>query len=128
MREKDTFSLTTLPINEKDIYLYSSAQSSETQVIPSSLPIVLGMLSVNADDTNIDVCEMDQTGYISFLTKRNNNNNNGIDTTPQCLRHTTRKIDIKNHFWSVTPTKIDLEKDILKQNFSTPYVYIRGSV
>ena len=126
MREKVSFSLTTLPIDEKDIYLYSSAQSSETQVIPSSLPIVLGVLSVNADDTNIDVCEMDQTGYISFLTKRNNNN--GIDATPQCLRHTTKKIDIKNHFWSVTPTKIDLEKDILKQNLSTPYVYIRGSV
>ena len=125
MSQKISFSLTTLPIDEKDIYLYSSAQSSETQVIPSSLPIVLGVLSVNADDSNIDVCEMDQTGYISFLTKRNNN---GIDTTPQCLRHTTKKIDIKNHFWSVTPTKIDLEKDILKQNFSTPYVYIRGSV
>ena len=126
MSQKISFSLTTLPIDEKDIYLYSSAQSSETQVIPSSLPIVLGVLSVNADDMGIDVCEMDQTGYISFLTKRNNNN--GIDATPQCLRHTTKKIDIKNHFWSVTPTKIDLEKDILKQNLSTPYVYIRGSV
>ena len=63
-------SFKTFPIAPKDRYLYSSRESRQTQVIPSSLPVVLGLLSVNTDSTNIDICELDQAEYLRFLGKQ----------------------------------------------------------
>ena len=61
-----SFSVKTGPIDPKDQYLYSSAAGGQTQVIPSSLPIILGLISANIDSAHIEVCEMDQEGYIAF--------------------------------------------------------------
>ncbi len=118
------FTVKTGVIADADRYLYSGAGWMETQVIPSSLPIVLGLLSVNADAANIEACEMDQSEYISFLWQQRNS----AYANPECVKKSLKKIPIKNRYWTTTPTQIDLEKEVLSGAFTTPYISVRGSL
>lgn len=53
-----SFPVKTGNVDPKDIYLYSSL-GKPVHIIPSNLPIVLNILSVNTDRANVEVCEMD---------------------------------------------------------------------
>lgn len=119
-----SFSLKSGPTAEKDKFLYSSLEWSQTQVIPSNLPIVLGLLSVNTDEADIDVCEFDQDGYISMLNRWRR----WAIEYPDCKKRTQKKVVLKNRFWTSTPSKFDIENDILEHSFSTPFLFVRGSI
>lgn len=106
--EKDvSFSVKTGKIDAKDIYLYSSFTRA-IQIIPSNLPVVLNILSINSDTANTEVCEMDIDGYIDYLSRSGGRNYN-----PKCVSVIKKEIALKNRFWNITPNKIDLEKDVL---------------
>ena len=66
---------------------------------------------------------MDQAGYIAFLEDQRRN---AGSPDPQCVKKSTKKIALKNRYWTTTPTQVDLEKEVLGHTFSTPYVYIHG--
>lgn len=116
-----SFQVKTGDIAQKDIYLYSSL-NKPVQIIPNNLPIVLNLLSVNADNANVEVCEMDVNGYKDYLE-------NGYNSyyTPICTRSIGKTIALRNHFWNLTPNKIDLEKDILGAMSTSPFMLVRGS-
>ncbi len=118
------FTTKTGPISPKDQYLYSSLNGNQTQVIPSTLPVILGLLSINIDTANIDVCEMDQQEYLKYLDWERNTSSVEYD----CKNKVTKKIPLKNHFWTQTPTKIDIEKDVLGHALITPFIYIHGYI
>ena len=65
---------------------------------------------------------MDQAGYIAYLEQRRNS----YDATPTCVKKATKKITLKNRYWTSTPTQVDLEKEILGSSFTTPYVWVHG--
>ncbi len=118
------FTTKTGPISPKDQYLYSSLDDNQTQVIPSTLPIILGLLSVNIESANIDVCEMNQEEYLKYLNWQSTTSSMEYD----CTNKVTKKIALKNHYWTQTPTKVDIEKEVLGHAFTTPYIYIHGSI
>lgn len=74
---------------------------------------MLGLLSVNTDMTNIDVCEMDEAGYIDLLRQKNLPNSYNSPPNPRCIKEVSKKIPLKNRYWTVTPTQVDLEKEVL---------------
>lgn len=113
----------TGPINPIDRYLYSSIESwSQTQVIPSSLPLVIGTLSINTDSANILACEMNQDEYLSLLVSQRFTQN---PQPSKCTKSVQKTIPIKNKYWALSPKKIDIENDVLESKFSTPFVYIK---
>lgn len=116
-----SFSIKTGNIDPKDIYLYSSL-NKPVQIIPSNLPIVLNVLSVNTDRANVEVCEMDANGYKDYL-------NNGYKGhyNPVCTRQVGKTVTLVNRFWNLTPNKIDLEKDVLGTGSTSPFLLVRGS-
>ena len=117
-----SFQVKTGNIDKKDIYIYSSL-SKPVQIIPNTLPIVLNLMSVNTDLANIEVCEMDTTGYKDYLVR-----SGGANYNPVCTRNVGKTITLKNHFWSLTPNKIDLEKDVLGATSTSPFLLVRASV
>lgn len=117
-----SFKVKTGDIDKKDIYIYSSL-GKPVQIIPSNLPIVLNLLSVNTDRANIEVCEMDAAGYMDYQLRAG-----GVNYTPVCVRSTPKAIVLKNRYWSLTPNKIDLEKDILGAPSASPFLLVRASV
>ena len=120
--EKDTsFKVKTGNIADKDIYLYSSLDR-QVQIIPSNLPIVLNMLSVNTTSANMEVCEMDMEGYRDYLSK-----SGGVYYTPVCTRNVGKTVPLKNRFWNMTANKIDLEKEVLGTTSTAPFILVRAS-
>lgn len=117
-----TFRIRTTAIDSRDQYLYSSL-NRDVQVIPLSLPIVINLQSINIDRALLEVCEMDTEGYRHFLSNRNNAN-----YTPICVNDTEKQVTLANHYWTLTPNKFDLEKDVFGRAFTSPYVFVRGTV
>ena len=117
-----TFTVKTGNIDPKDLYLYSSL-NKPVQVIPSDLPIVLNILSLNADTANTEVCEMDTAGYRDYLS-------NGYNPyyTPICTKSMKKTVALKNRFWNLTANKIDLEQDVLGAKSMSPFLFVRSSV
>lgn len=101
-----SFSVTSTDIAKKDLYLYSSLNRS-VQVIPSTLPIVLNLQSINANSANVEICEMDKEGYKHYLIAGNR-----PSYTPVCVKNTPKNVVLKNRYWTITANKIDIEKDI----------------
>lgn len=116
-----SFKVKTGNIDPKDIYLYSSL-GKPVQIIPNNLPIVLNLLSVNTDRANVEVCEMDANGYKDYL-----NNSFKGHYNPVCTRQVGKTVPLQNHFWNLTPNKIDLEKDVLGTGSASPFLLVRGS-
>ncbi|MDQ7022563.1 MAG: MG2 domain-containing protein [Candidatus Gracilibacteria bacterium] len=107
-------------IAEKDKYLYSSTSKS-TNVIPDNLPIVINLKTINLDKVNLEVCEMDENGYMDYA---NNRGQKGF--SPKCINSKSGEVIVKNNYWNLTNNKIDLEEDFLKQKFSSNFILIKG--
>lgn len=108
-------------IDPKDKYLYSSL-NRPVQIIPDNLPIVLNLMSINIDRANVEVCEMDTEGYKHYLENAGQKN-----YRPICTKSTPKTITLKNHYWTLTPNKIDIEKEILGTAMTSPFIFVRAS-
>jgi len=94
--------------------------SKEINVIPSEVPIVFNMQSVNVDNANFEICEMDMNGYMNYLQKRYTKN-----FSPTCLQKYSTGVTLKNTYWKLSNNKFDLEKDIAQANFKSPFILVR---
>ncbi len=54
-------------IKDADKYVYSPV-SKNINVIPSSLPIIANLQTINLNEVNIEICETDIAGYADYLT------------------------------------------------------------
>lgn len=120
------FKAKTGPIPNTDKYIYSSNEWNTTQVIPSGIPITQAILSVNIESADLSVCELDVDGYLKYLTQKNTGYNYHFPSVCKALSQKT--IAIKNHFWDITPTKIDIEKDVIGQTSLMPFLIVKGNI
>ena len=121
------FSAKTGPTALKDQYLYDSyddTYGSLTKVIPSDLPIVLGLSSVNLDRIDLQACELTESQYIQYILK----DSSTLGLSPNCTNPFRKSFPIKNRYWDLTSTKVDVEKDILGKSFDSPYVVVSGEI
>ncbi len=108
-------------VPDKDKYLYAS-WSRDLNVVPDSVPLVLGLQSMNAKTALVQVCETDFEGYRDFLRNRWQ-----AEWKPKCSTAVDREVPLKNRNWSLATTKVDVEKDLLRRAASSPYLILRGS-
>lgn len=117
-----SFSFTSVDIAPTDRLLYSS-YSKDIEVIPSDLPIVMNLLTANLDSVTVDICEMNEKNYIAYMSARFQEN-----FTPTCSKQLSKKIPIKNQYWTLSVNKFDLAQDILGSEIQSPYILVTAYV
>lgn len=110
-------------LQEIDKYLYTSI-NKPVNVIPSNIPIILDLQTINLEEANIDICQMDINGYLEY---KKNGNRRGRSYTPQCVKQTTKKLPVKKDYWNLTNNRFDIENDILWESFSQNFILVRWS-
>lgn len=80
-------------------------------------------MSINATSANVEVCEMSIEGYKDYMTR-----GGGKYYTPVCIKNILKTITLKNRYWSLTPNKIDLERDILGTTSTSPFLLVRAAI
>ena len=113
-------SVTVGAVGPEDKYLYTTA-SRDIQTIPSDLPVVVGLQSVNITSAKIEVCELDERGYMDYLIRQYTPN-----YTPICISTTTKDITTKNLNWDLSVTKLDVA-EFLGRPIASNFVLVRGS-
>lgn len=108
-------------VAEKDRYLYSNALR-EVNVIPSNVPIVVGMRSVNLDTLTMSVCETNEAEYFGFLAGIY-----GANYQPNCSDAKQVRIPLQNRHWELAPKEVDIETDVLGRKLQSNFVIVRGS-
>jgi len=114
--------ITSGALKETDKYLYSSL-TKEVNVIPSQLPIVMNVQSININSAAIEVCEMGVAEYQNYAMHM-------YDSffQPSCVNLVKKEVPLKNKNWYLSPNKFDIEKDILGAKMKENYILVRGSV
>ncbi|MDD3302064.1 MAG: MG2 domain-containing protein [Candidatus Gracilibacteria bacterium] len=108
-------------IEDKDKYLYISL-TKDVNLIPLNLPLVVNLQTINLDNIDINVCELDKDGYIDYVQ---NWWNEGY--TPKCLKIHNRSLVVNNNHWNLTNNKFDIEKDIVGKKLDSNFVLVRGN-
>ncbi|MDD2486750.1 MAG: MG2 domain-containing protein [Candidatus Gracilibacteria bacterium] len=116
------FNVTTGDIPMKDKYLYSSL-SKDLNVIPSDLPIIVNLQSINLSKAKVQICEMDLSGYHDYMRFSYNQN-----YEPKCINTIDKDLDMKNKNWSLSNNKFDIEKDIAGAKLTSSIILIRATV
>ncbi len=111
--------VTTWEIQDKDKYLYISL-SKETNVIPSQIPITLNLQTINMDSVDVDVCQLQESGYLDYVVHRYDQN-----FQPKCTKTTKLSLGVKNKFWTLSNNKFDLENDVLKEKATEKILLVR---
>ncbi|MBP8016944.1 hypothetical protein KAZ01_02955, partial [Candidatus Gracilibacteria bacterium] len=109
-------------IKNNDKYLYASF-NKDMNVIPSNLPMVINLQSINIDNANVEVCEMDINGYMHYLENRYKQY-----YSPNCTKSYNKNLKLKNKFWNLTNNKFDIEKDISGEKLNSGIILIRGTI
>ncbi|MFA5917809.1 MAG: MG2 domain-containing protein [Candidatus Gracilibacteria bacterium] len=107
-------------IAEKDKYLYISL-SKETNLIPINLPLVVNLQTINLDNINVEVCEMDKNGYIDYVSNRWTQG-----FSPKCSKNYYKNLKVKNNYWNLTNNKFDIEQDIIGGKTTSNFVLVKG--
>ncbi|MDD5769828.1 MAG: MG2 domain-containing protein [Candidatus Gracilibacteria bacterium] len=105
-------------LKEKDKYVYTSF-TNNTNVFPKNIPVVLNIQTINTPKTLVEVCQMDERNYISYL--KNIYIENYI---PVCNNFITKSLDTKVIYWKLTNNRFDLEKDILGEKLNQDYALV----
>ncbi len=105
-------------IEEKDKYLYISL-SKETNLIPINLPLVVNLQTINLDNIDVEVCEMDKNGYIDYV---NNKWNQWF--SPKCSKNYYKNLKVKNNYWNITNNKFDIEQDIIWSKTNANFILV----
>lgn len=101
---------------DKFVYL---AYNNDTNVYPKNVPVIANIQTINSKNLEVELCEMDERNYISFLASRYNNSN------PKCNKKTSKELETKLVYWKITNNKFDLEKDILSWKFAYDYIFLK---
>lgn len=112
-------SIKTWDIQEKDKYLYISL-SKEINLIPTNLPLIVNLQTINLDNIDIDVCEMDKDWYIDYIQNRWSNY-----FSPKCIKNYNKNLLVKNNYWNLTNNKFDIENDIIWWKTNANYLLVR---
>lgn len=111
-------------LQEIDKYLYTS-MNKPLNVIPSNIPIVLDLQTINMEEATINICQMDISGYLDYKI----NAYKWKETyNPKCLKEVTKKLPVKKDYWNLTNNRFDIENDILGENFSQNFILVRWSI
>jgi len=97
----------TGPLNPNDQYAYIGL-NNEVNVYPANVPLVLNFQSVNAKTLKIEVCELDDAGYLDYTLHEYNDG-----FTPKCLSHVQKDLPAKLAYWKTSNQRYDVEKDVL---------------
>lgn len=97
--------LKTGDIQDKDKYLYISL-NKEINLIPTKVPMVVNLQTINLDSIDVEVCFLDNNQFIYYSNNRWNWDYN-------CDVSTKKTLNVKNNYWNLSNNKFDIEKDIL---------------
>ena len=103
-------------MQDKDKFLYMGYPDKNT--IPSSVPLIVNIQSINTSTANIAVCAMDVEKYLQSKVTPNTS----------CDQSFAKDITIKNNNWMLSNTRIDLEKDLGGKTISSPIIRVVGSL
>ena len=102
----------------------------DKNTIPSTVPLIVNIQSINTPTANIDVCAMDVEQYLQ--SKRNNNtydaSGNQMASVASCTQSFAKAITIKNNNWLLSNTRIDIEKDLGGTTIKAPIIRVAGSL
>jgi len=123
-----TKTFTTGKMKDKDKFLYIGYPEKNT--IPSNVPLLVNVQSINTDTANIAVCGMSVEQY---LQNKNTNvaydaSGNQIASAAKCDESFAKDVPLKNTNWILSNTRIDLEKDIGGKSLSSPIIRIVGGL
>jgi uncharacterized protein YfaS (alpha-2-macroglobulin family) len=102
---------TTEKIQDKDKFIYIG--HPEINTIPSNLPLVFNVQTINIAQAVIDVCVMTIEEYVK-------------GNSASCIQSKTKTLPIKNKNWILTNTKLDVEQDILGETAKGQIIRISG--
>lgn len=114
-------SIKTWNIQDKDKYLYTSL-SKEVNLIPTSLPLVVNLQTINLDNVDIDVCIMDNNWYIDYSQNKWNQ-----WFYPKCIKTYNKSLKVKNNYWNLTNNKFDVEQDIVGWKINANFILLKWS-
>ncbi|MEI7557468.1 MAG: hypothetical protein WCJ45_01045 [bacterium] len=103
-----TKTFTTGKIKDKDKFLYIGYPEKNT--IPSDVPLIVNIQSINTSKVSIAVCAMDVEMYLK--SKHTVSTDNQLVSPGGCDQSFTKDITVKNNNRLLSNTHIDLEKDI----------------
>ncbi len=109
----------TWDIQEQDKYLYISL-NKEINLIPTKLPIVVNLQTINLDNIDVEICELDKYNYIQYV-----NNRWEQWFVPKCANTYTKNLKVKNNHWNLTNNKFDVEKDIIGAISKANYILVK---
>lgn len=112
----------TNKIQDKDKFLYIGYPDKNT--VPSDVPLIVKVQSINTDTANIAVCTMDIEKYLANKNKSQSYDASGnlVPFTPNCTQSFAKDIPLKNNNRLLSTKGIDLEKDIGGKNITDPIV------
>ena len=123
-----TKTFVTGKIQDKDKFLYMGYPAKNT--IPSTVPLIVNIQSINTPTANISVCAMDVQQYLQ--SKRTNitydASGNQMTSVASCTQSFAKDITIKNNNWLLTNTRIDIEKDLGGKTIKSPIIRVVGSL
>lgn len=111
----------TKSLSPIDKYIYSSL-NKDINVIPSNLPIIIDIQSINLDKVDVEICQMNVEGYNDYIT------NWYTGKKPNCVKSDIKNLKLVNHAWNYTDNQFDIEKDILQAKLSENFVLVRSSL
>ncbi len=117
----------TESIRNEDMFIYSSVSKDEN-IFPSYEPLVVNLQSINMDQIDMEVCEMDFDWYLHYLQNRNTIRSTRETYSPNCVSTTTKTLDLDNYHWDLSNNKFDLQEDILEREFNENFVLVRSNV
>jgi len=109
----------TWNIEDKDKYLYISL-TKDVNMIPINLPLVVNFQTINLDNIDINVCELDKDWYIDYVQNWWNE-----WYTPKCSKIRNKNLTVNNNHWNLTNNKFDIEKDIVWKKLDSNFVLVR---
>ena len=123
-----TKTFVTGKMHDKDKFLYMGYPDKNT--IPSTVPLIVNIQSINTPTANISVCAMNVEQYLQSKRATNTYDASGnqMASVASCTQSFTKDITIKNNNWLLSNTRIDIEKDLGGKTIKSPVIRVVGSL
>lgn len=105
----------TTDLKESDKYVYTSF-ANNTNVFPTSVPVVVNIQTINTKKVWVEVCEMNDLDYKTYLKSPYGDFS--------CWKKVSKELETKLVYWKLTHNKFDLEDDILWYKSKSKYIWI----
>lgn len=111
---------TTWEIKDSDKYVFLSL-NKDINLIPSNLPLVINLQTINLDKINFEVCEMDAKSYMQATRKYFDS-----EFVPNCQKSYSKELPLNNKNWVLSSNKFDLENDIVWWKLTSPFIFLKA--